>query len=53
MTRNLSWLTLLVLVVGMVLTACGGGEEPTNTPAAAEPEATQAPEATKEAVAEY
>jgi peptide/nickel transport system substrate-binding protein len=43
-TSKLGWLMLLVLVVSMVLTACGGGEEATNTPQPAAPEPTTAPE---------
>jgi len=54
--RTLSWLMLLILVVSMVLTACGGKEEeePTQPPAATQEEApTQAAVATKEPVAEF
>jgi basic membrane lipoprotein Med (substrate-binding protein (PBP1-ABC) superfamily)/ABC-type branched-subunit amino acid transport system substrate-binding protein len=42
--RKLSWLMLLVLVISMVATACGGGEDATSTP---QPEPTEAPEPTK------
>jgi peptide/nickel transport system substrate-binding protein len=42
--NKLGWLMLSVLVVTMVLTACGGGEEATNTPQPAAPEPTTAPE---------
>ena len=45
--RKISWLMLLVLVLSTILAACGGGEDATATPKAAEPEAT------KESVAEY
>jgi peptide/nickel transport system substrate-binding protein len=42
--NKLGWLMLLTLVISMVLTACGGGEEATNTPQPAAPEPTTAPE---------
>jgi ABC-type transport system substrate-binding protein/ABC-type branched-subunit amino acid transport system substrate-binding protein len=44
--RKFNWLVLFVLVVGMVLTACGG-EDATSTPEPAAPEATTAPEPTE------
>jgi len=60
-TKRLNWLMLLVLIIGMVLTACGDDEEKaTDVPAPAEkatdvpaPAATEAtaPEPTKEPVA--
>ena len=47
-TRTLSWLMLLVMIISMALAACGG-EEATDTPQPAAPEATKVPEEPTEA----